>query len=401
MGEIARRELTGLKFFEPLRRFRDELHRQKEHPNRNLHLDEHLLLLLLAYFNPAITGLRQLVKLPELPVVDRNLGLQHTSLGSFSEASSVFDPEPLRRIFLELSQEARVENGPRRPQGLPADLCILAADATLWQLLPRMTPLFFQKPRSRAPKPALKGHFVFNVLDQVPVEARFGERECDDRQVLPLQLGSGALYVLDRGYQSAQLYQEILRADNSFVARQRRDVAFSILEERALTESAVKSGVSADQRVHLGAENAGVERELRIVRATVECPPSRNLDPKHKRGKHAAPGKNPTTHELILLTDRFDLDASDVVAIYKYRWQIEVFFRWFKCVLKCRHLFAESPNGMALQMYAALIASLLVVIYTQRKPTKMLLWLLQLYVQGQAEWSHVEKELAKSKTSAA
>src|SRR5579862_10048654 len=136
----AREQLTGLKFFEPLRRFYDELRAAKAHPNRNLHLDEYLSLMLLAYFNPAISGLRQLVKLPEFPVVGRNLGLQHTSLGSFSEASAVFDPEPLRRIFLELGDEARTGDGPSRPQGLPREIRVLAGDATLWKLLPRMIP---------------------------------------------------------------------------------------------------------------------------------------------------------------------------------------------------------------------------------------------------------------------
>src|SRR5471030_2013256 len=112
-------ELMGLKMFRPLREIHDGLRLQKAHPTRNLHLDDYLSLMLLAFFNPAITGLRQLVELPEYPVVNRNLGITHTSLGSFSEASAVFDPEPLRRIFLELSDESRAANGPVRPQGLP------------------------------------------------------------------------------------------------------------------------------------------------------------------------------------------------------------------------------------------------------------------------------------------
>jgi len=134
-----------------------------------------------------------------------------------------------------------------------------------------------------------------------------------------------------------------------------------------------------------------------VVRAKKSCPPPRNLDPKHKRGKHAAPDKAPTEHELILLTDRFDLDAGEIVALYNYRWHIEVFFRWFKCVMKCRHLFAETQNGMALQIYAALIASVLVVIFTGRKPTKQLLFLLQSYLRNDLDWRYVEAEIMKSK----
>jgi len=390
--------LSGLKFFAPLQRYFDQLHEQKAHPNRNLHLDEYLCLMLLAYFNPAITGLRQLVKLPEYPVVDRNLGLHHTSLGSFSEASSVFDPEPLRRIFLELSSEARAANAPVRPKGLPADLRVLAADATLWKLLPRMVPELYEQQPCRARKAEVKAHVVFNVFDHVPAETELTAGHVDERHVLPVQLHSGAMYVLDRGYQSCALYRDILYNENSLVARVRRDVGYDVLESRTLSAAAKAAGVTNDLSVQVRNDrNEKIERPLRVVIATVVCPPPKNIDPKHKRGKYAAPARTATSYELVLLTDRFDLDASEILAIYKYRWQIEIFFRWFKCVLKCRHLFAETPNGIALQVYSALIASLLIVIYTQRKPTKMLLFVLQMRFQGVATWKHVEAEIQKCK----
>jgi len=390
-------DLSGLKFFAPLQRYFDHLHEQKAHPNRNLHLDEYLCLMLLAYFNPAITGLRQLVKLPEYPVVDRNLGLQHTSLGSFSEASSVFDPEPLRRIFLELSGDACAANAPARPKCLSANLRVLAADATLWKLLPRMVPELYQQ-RSRARKAEFKAHVVFNVFDHVPAEAELTAGHVDERHVLPLQLHSGAMYVLDRGYQSCALFRDILQTENSLVARIRLHVGYDVLESRALSAAALAVGVTADLSVQVRNDrNEKIERPLRLVIAKVVCPPPKNIDPKHKRGKYAAPARTESSYELVLLTDRFDLDASEILAIYNYRWQIEIFFRWFKCVLKCRHLFAETPNGIALQVYSALIASLLIVIYTQRKPTKMLLFVLQMRFQGLATWEQVEAEIQKCK----
>src|SRR6266404_946011 len=98
--------VEGLKFFQPVQRFLDELHRHQDHPNRNLFLDDYLILLILAYYNPIISGLRQLVLLPQHRQLAGNLGLHRTSLGSFSEASSSFDPELLRNIFLELSDQA-------------------------------------------------------------------------------------------------------------------------------------------------------------------------------------------------------------------------------------------------------------------------------------------------------
>jgi hypothetical protein len=392
--------LQGLKLFQPLQRFFDELRRIKAHPNRSHFLDDHLLLLLLAYFNPAISGLRQLVALPLHKHVEGNLGLHRTSLGSFSEASSVFDPEPIRKIFLELSGQAKALNGPRRPDGLPPGIDILAGDATLWKLLPRMVHSLYQQPLTRARKGELKAHFIFNVLDNVPVDVEFSDGKKDERHVLPLQVEAGAIYILDRGYVSQMVWRAILAAQSSFVARLKNNTAYTLLESLPLSDAAREAGVVSDERVQIS-KLGQAPLILRVVRAKKVCEPSRNLDPKHKRGKHAAPDKAPAEHELILLTDRFDLDAGEVVALYSYRWQIEVFFRWFKCIMKCRHLFAETQNGMALQIYAALIAGLLVVIYTGRKPTKQLLFLLQGYLRDDLDWKHVEAEIAKLKPAKA
>jgi IS4 transposase len=406
-GELPKR-VDGLKFFAPIRRFADALHARHEHPNRNLHLDDYLVLLLLAYFNPAISGLRQLIELPGDARLEGNLGLHHTSLGSFSEASAVFDPEPLRNIFRELSDQAHALNTVQRPQGLPDDLKVLAADATLWKLLPRMAQALYQRPRTRARKAELKGHFVFDVFDHVPVGVELTSGKTDERHVLPMQLETGALYVLDRGYISRPLWHQILDAGCSFVARIKSDFKYAVTSMRELSAEAREAGVLSDECVEIEAPDpehparkARGVMKLRVIRAKKICAPSRNLDPRHKRGKHAAQPKEETEHELVLLTDRFDLDAADVVALYTYRWQIEIFFRWFKCVMKCRHLFAETLNGLALQIYAALIASLLVVIYTGRKPTKQLLFLLQMYLGGGCGWERIEREIAKLKPTKA
>ena len=77
-----------------------------------------------------------------------------------------------------------------------------------------------------------------------------------------------------------------------------------------------------------------------------------------------------TDHTLVLLTDQLDLDVSLIALLYRYRWQIELFFRWFKKVLQADRLLAESENGLTIVIYCALIASLLVVLWTGRKPTK-------------------------------
>ena len=82
---------------------------------------------------------------------------------------------------------------------------------------------------------------------------------------------------------------------------------------------------------------------------------------------------------------------------YRYRWTVELFFRWLKCVLGCKQLLTTSENGVALQIYTALIASLLIVLWTGRKPTKRTWEMLQFYFQGWASLDEVEAHLEKQK----
>ena len=102
-------------------------------------------------------------------------------------------------------------------------------------------------------------------------------------------------------------------------------------------------------------------------------------------------------HQFLLFTDRTDLAAELVGLIYRYRWQIELFFKWIKCILGCRHWMAESREGVTIQIYCALIASVLLVLWTGRKPTKQQWEALQFYWMGWATLSELEKALSSQK----
>ena len=389
-------QLQGMKFFAPLHKLLNDLRQHRPNPNRSLHFDDYLVYLLMAFFNPAYQSLRAIVKLSDTPRMQGNFGLRHTSLGSFSEASSTFDPELLRRVFLELSEQASASNAPARPAGFPEDLKLLAADATLWKMLPRMARALYSGPLTRARKALRKGHVVFNVLDGIPEDAAFTDGKVDERHVLPKQLEPGALYLLDRGYCSWKLAQQIFDAGSSVLARLRIDNSYSVLQARAVPETAVARGVLRDQIVRV----SGLERDVRILHVKRVSPPPRNLHAKKKGGKYGAyEAGTELEQEWILWTDRLDWDAELLVDLYAHRWHVETFFRWLKVTLQCRHLLAESENGMDLQFYAALIATLLVVIHTGCKPTKGLWLALNFYLTGWSEWEQLEKEIQRCKAA--
>jgi IS4 transposase len=85
-----------------------------------------------------------------------------------------------------------------------------------------------------------------------------------------------------------------------------------------------------------------------------------------------------------LVTTREDLSAELIGLIYRQRWQSELFFKWIKMILNCRHWLAESPAGVEIQIYCVLIASLLLMWWTGQRPNKRMVESLRLYWMGLA-----------------
>ncbi len=106
-------------------------------------------------------------------------------------------------------------------------------------------------------------------------------------------------------------------------------------------------------------------------------------------------------NDLWLITDRLDLDADLRPWPTVILWTVELFFRWLKCILGARHLIAQSQNGVTLQMYAALIVSLLIVLRTGRKPTKLTFETIQFYLLGWAATRSSRAHLSKLKEAEA
>ena len=94
-----------------------------------------------------------------------------------------------------------------------------------------------------------------------------------------------------------------------------------------------------------------------------------------------------------------ELPDGEVARLYQERWRIELFFRWVKCILGCRHWLAESPEGAAIQIYLALIAALLLQLYTGQRPDRRMMELIQFYLLGVASleelWAGLERQRAK------
>src|ERR1017187_9928961 len=99
---FAARDLVGLKYFDALHGLLGRLHAHHDHPNRRLHYDEYLSLLLLYFFNPVVSSLRGVQFPSQLERVQKQLGVKRSSLGSLSEAGHVFDPNLAQAVFEDM-----------------------------------------------------------------------------------------------------------------------------------------------------------------------------------------------------------------------------------------------------------------------------------------------------------
>ena len=104
---------------------------------------------------------------------------------------------------------------------------------------------------------------------------------------------------------------------------------------------------------------------------------------------------------LLLATSGLEMAAEWVALGYKFRWEEELFFRWFKCVLGRRHLVSESQAGLTIQVYVALIANLLLTLWAGKKPTKRTFEMFCLFFMGWATEEELRDHLKRLKEQAA
>jgi hypothetical protein len=255
---------------------------------------------------------------------------------------------------------------------------LTAVDGTLLPALPKMAWALW----NYDDKKAVRLHLHFEVLKSVPIDAKITHGKSCEKKAMHEMLEAGRFYVMDRGYEQFRLFQDIVDIGSSFVCCVRDQMTWEILEERSLSAEARAAGVVFDAKVDLGSTKAiGVlKQSFRVIQVDT--------------GKTDKDGQRLI---LTLITDKLDLDAELIALAYRFRWQIELFFRWLKCILGCRHLLSTCQNGVEIQVYMALIASLLISLWVNRKPTKRTYEMLCFYFLGVVELDELSVHIANLK----
>jgi hypothetical protein len=336
-------------------------------------------------------GLQQASGLKKLK---KKLGLRRFSLGSFSAAGRVFDPGLLCPVIEKLVAKLEKTQAIGKFAG---NLVLTAVDGTLIEALPKMAWALWRDDEHRA----AKMHLHFDVIRGIPTIARLTTGNGSETKVLQETLSPGRLYLLDRGYCKYELLRQIMKASSSFIVRVRANSQYTILEERPVLESAKKKGIRRDLVVRLGTDRTPQLHEHRLRLVEIHVPDKDALVGRRRKKKVDSKTKTRREsggdHTLFLVTDLLDLDAELVGVGYQYRWQVELFFRWYKQILQADRLLSLSENGLTIIAYVALMASLLITLWTGRKPTKRTFEMICFYFMGWADEEDLAEHLERLK----
>lgn len=392
--QIREKDVTGLKYFSRLLPLFERLHQvgcgRDKAGNRQLHMDQYCALVLLFLFNPCLRSLRALQQASELKNVQRKLGCRRTSLGSLSEATDVFDPHRLREIIGELAEQTRPV---RDIAGKEVQQLLTAVDGSVVKTLSTVAQAAYLKTKQGESRSAWRLHTHFDVDRGVPtridVTSARNSGKAEEKNMLRSRLAADHCYILDRWYAQFQLFNAIHAIGSSYVCRIRDNSSWKVIEQRPLSPQAIAADVLSDALVELGTSNRPNHRvRVVLVKAT-----------QHLRtgGRHGG-GAGPSSDGMLrIATNLLDVPAELIAEIYRHRWTIEIFFRFFKHVLGCRHLLSQDPVGIEIQTYCAIIACLLISLTTGCKPTLRTYEMVCLYLQGWADEEELLAHIAKLK----
>jgi Transposase DDE domain len=390
-GTVADENLQALRIVQRanhlFQRLRDAGTERDKSGNRTLLFSHYASLILLSMFNPTMQSLRGLQSASEIKRVQKRLGCGRASLGSLSESNQVFDPEllvPLIQELLDGLSQNQSGPGPRRtiPEEIPLALAkkLVAVDGSALRALPQIVGAVAKTQGDGQWKIHLHFRALTGRPEKFTVTRDQVEGEGDERDVLAENLEPNCVYIADRGFERYTLYNSIVSANSAYVIRnQHREV--EVIESRDVSPAARAARVISDEIIRPSPHARSTSRLNHTVRRIIIA--------KRDQGRPRADRK--PSNEIILYTNLIDVPAEVIAAIYELRWTIELFFRFLKQILGCRRLLSNKPNGVAIQIYCALIACLLLAQTTGGRVTMDAYRLICFYLQG---WADDEELLA-------
>lgn len=333
------------------------------HGNRVLHLDRLFHGLLLAFFDPLARSLRLIEDAGDFA---GRLELAKLARSTTSDALAAFDPAVLQPLIQDLRQRV-----PQLAHGDP-DLAtitrrIIAGDGTYLRTLADVAWALHMTGRDGKKQGQVRANVQLDVANWVPrVISISGDDGQSEPQAFAPDLLEGVLYVWDRNFLDFQFLSDLLARNNDFVLRVRDNApAVRVVRKLELSAADAEAGVIADEIVELTGRGAPAGLFRRVT-----------IQSTNRRGQ-------PEIIRLLSNLTDAQTAARLIGAIYRLRWQIELFFKWLKCWARMDHLLSTSRNGITFQLYVAVIAVLMMHLQSGRRVSLYTLAALSRLAHGQ------------------
>ncbi len=192
----------------------------------------------------------------------------------------------------------------------------------------------------RRTKGGIKLHTLYDIKTSIPSFIHVSAASVNDMNALDLlYYEPRAYYILDRGYIDYERLFRIHQSSAYFVVRAKRNLQYRRMYSNRVNKD---NGVLLDQIGKLTGFYTAKEYPEKLRRINFY--------------------DEETDNHLMFLSNNFDLTAEEIAQLYKYRWKIELFFKWIKQHLKVKSFWGTTLNAVKIQVYSAIIAYCLVAL---------------------------------------
>ena len=251
----------------------------------------------------------------------------------YSEAFVRYNPELFRLIFYQLVTTISFLCVPEiKELGQ-----ILLVDGSLFPAITTMQWAVYKTGVN-----AIKLHLAYNLNKMIPVQFIVKEANYSEKNFLKEILEKGITYVCDRGYISFKIFKDICNKGAFFIIRGKNKMCYVVQEQLVVNvPDNFLIFISKIKDMKVVFDNDKDDNVYRLVKFVA------------------------LAESYVLITNRFDLTTYQIIMLYAYRWQIELFFRFIKRTMKCIHLMNHDPKGIQIQFYLYMIAHLLLLAFKQ------------------------------------
>lgn len=268
-----------------------------------------------------------------------HIGIDQCPKSTLADANERRDYRIYEEFAKSLMQRARRLYS-QTELAMEVDNAVYALDASTIDL----TLSLFPWAKFRRTKGAVKLHTMIDLRGNIPAFLSITDGKVADIKAVPqIQIEPDGIYVVDRAYIDFAWLWDIKQTGAYFVTRLKKSIKWT----RVISHPVDKSiGLRSDQEILLVSKKSKAKYPDRLRKVSFR-------DETQNR-------------TLTFLTNNFSLPASKIAALYKARWEIELFFKWIKQNLKVKSFYGTSPNAVKTQIWISMIVYLILSIMKQR-----------------------------------